>query len=155
MRAKTLVIGIGNRFRGDDALGCILADRIQMLALPDVEVMTHSGEPASLIDLWQDRGCVILVDAVSSCAEAGTIHYIDMQKRGLPDSFRSYSTHAFGIAEAIEFARVLNKLPPKIVFYGIEGKSFAATEILSPEITAALEDAEKRIIEDIKETCDA
>ncbi len=152
MKAKTLVIGIGNRFRGDDALGCILADEIQTLAMPGVEVISHSGEPASLIDLWQDREFVILADAVSSRAQAGTIHYIDLQEQGVPDGFRSYSTHAFGIAEAVELARVLKKLPPKIIFYGIEGKSFAAAETLSPQMRAALEDARKLIEQDIEES---
>ena len=155
MSAKILIIGIGNRFRGDDALGCVLADQIKELAAPDVEVITHSGEPASLIDLWQSRDCVILVDAVSSRALAGTVHYIDLQKHGLPDQFRSYSTHAFGIAEAIELARVLEKLPPKIVFYGVEGKSFSATETISPEILLAMEETKKRIEQEIKETSHA
>ncbi len=155
MNPKTLIIGIGNRFRGDDALGCVLVDNIQTLCLPDVEVITHSGEPASLIDLWQSRKNVFLVDAVSSCAEPGTIHYIDLQEQGLPDNFRSYSTHAFGIAEAVELARALNKLPPKIVFYGIEGKSFAATETLSPEMMAALEDIKTLVVHNIKDTSNA
>jgi len=155
MRAKTLIIGIGNRFRGDDALGCILADRLQTLSSSSVEVITHSGEPASLIDLWQEKACVILVDAVSSRAKAGTIHHIDLQAQGLPDDFRSYSTHAFGIAEAVELARVLYKLPPKTIFYGVEGKSFGANEELSPEMTAALEDVTIRIKQEIKEAANA
>ena len=151
MSEKTMIIGIGNRFRGDDALGCILADRLQALSSSSVEVITHSGEPASLIDLWQDKTCVILVDAVSSRAKAGTIHHIDLKEQGLPDDFRSYSTHAFGIAEAVELARVLDKLPAKIVFYGVEGKSFAANEELSPEMTAALEDVTMHIKQEVKE----
>lgn len=155
MNPKTLVIGIGNRFRGDDALGCVLTDKIQTLCLPDVEVITHSGEPASLIDLWQTRKNVFLIDAVSSSAEPGAIHYIDLQEQGLPDNFRSYSTHAFGIAEAVELARVLGKLPPKIVFYGIEGRSFAATQTLSPEIITALEEVKTLIVNNIKDTCNA
>lgn len=143
----TLIIGIGNRYRGDDALGCLIADEIK--ANVDCDVIEHDGEPASLIDLWKDRQTVILIDAVSSGAQAGTIHRNDLQDQALPDQFRSYSTHAFGIAEAVELARVLKKLPPKIIFYGVEGKSFAADTKLSPPLQKAAQALQAQIMEEI------
>ncbi len=146
----TLIIGIGNRYRGDDVLGCLIADEIKTQCPADTEVIEHDGEPASLIDLWKDRQCVILIDAVSSRAEAGTIHRIDLREQALPDQFRSYSTHAFGIAEAVELARVLNKLPPRIVFYGVEGKSFAADTQLSAPLQKAAEELRRQILDEIR-----
>lgn len=149
MSTGTLIVGIGNRYRGDDALGCFIADEIR--ARVDCDVMVHDGEPASLIDLWKDKKSVILIDAVSSGAEAGTIHRIDLQEQALPDKFRSYSTHAFGIAEAVELGRVLKKLPLAIVFYGIEGKSFAADTALSAPLREAVKILQGKIIEELKE----
>ena len=149
MNARILIIGIGNRYRGDDALGCLMADEMKREAPDTAEIMEHDGEPASLIDCWQGRECVILIDAVSSGAKAGTIHYIDLQTQALPDKFRSYSTHAFGIAEAVELARVLNKLPPKILFYGVEGKSFAADTQLSDVLKEAAKELQRRILNEI------
>ena len=147
MSAGTLVIGIGNRYRGDDALGCLIADEIKARA--NCDVIEHDGEPASLIDCWQDRQCVILIDAVSSGAQAGTIHRIDLHDKALPECFRSYSTHAFGIAEAVELARVLGRLPPKIVFYGVEGESFAADTQLSEPLKKAAEELQRQILDEI------
>lgn len=150
----TLIIGIGNRFRGDDALGCLLADAIRQHV--SCEVIEHDGEPASLIDTWKGRQDVILIDAVSSGAQAGTIHRIDLNENALPDSFRSYSTHAFGIAEAVELARVLGKLPPHIVFYGVEGKSFSGGTALSGPLQEAAQELQQVIITEIeKEKTDA
>jgi hydrogenase maturation protease len=149
MKAQKLIIGIGNRFRGDDALGCLLADALRARVPQDVEVIEHNGEPASLIDCWQERQSVILIDAVSSGAEAGTIHAIDLQARGLPEQFRSFSTHAFGIAEAVELARVLNKLPARIGFYGIEGSCFSAATELSPVLQSAARILQQRILDDL------
>ena len=145
--SRTLIIGIGNRYRGDDAMGCLLADEISK-AVSDkqkfneqltntIDIIEHDGEPAALIDCWQGYTTAILIDAVSSGAAAGTIHHIDLQAQALPDQFRSYSTHAFGIAEAVELARVLNKLPPRILFYGIEGESFTANTELSGTLKRA------------------
>ena len=156
MNSKPLILGIGNRYRGDDALGCLIADDIKNHVPDNVEVMEHDGEPASLIDLWKDRDLVILVDAVSSGTEAGTIHHIDLNSRALPDSFRSYSTHAFGIAEAVELSKVLNKMPKQLIFYGIEGKSFAATTELSEPIKIATKELNEKIMTEIeKENSDA
>ena len=149
MSADTIIIGIGNRYRGDDALGCLMADEMREATSGMADVIEHDGEPASLIESWQGRRCVILIDAVSSAAEAGTIHHIDLNKQGLPDRFRSFSTHAFGIAEAVELARVLNKLPPRIIFYGVEGKSFAADMKLSEPVQEAVKTVRQKILDEI------
>ena len=151
MSDDTLIIGIGNRYRGDDALGCLIADQLKAAG---ADAVAHDGEPASLIDLWQGRGHVILVDAVSSNAPAGTIHCIDLHAQALPEHFRSHSTHAFGVAEAVELARVLGKLPRKIVFYGVEGKSFAAATQLSDALQETAETLRLRILNDIRKEKD-
>ena len=46
-----LVIGIGNQYRGDDALGILLARRINSLNLPQVRVIEQAGEGAALIEM--------------------------------------------------------------------------------------------------------
>ena len=153
MSAEILIIAIGNRYRGDDALGCLMADELRGAASGIADVIEHDGESASLIESWQGRRCAVLIDAVSSGAEAGMIHHIDLNKQALPDRFRSFSTHAFGVAEAVELARVLNKLPPRIIFYGVEGKVFAADTKLSAPLQAVVKTLRQRILDEIsKET---
>ncbi|MEO0330066.1 MAG: hydrogenase maturation protease [Bacteroidota bacterium] len=125
MGNATLAIGIGNRYRGDDALGCLVVDKLRKRSWKGVDVIEHDGEPASLIELWQGYSSVIIVDAVVSGAKSGTIHRIDLHKQYLPTNFGAYSSHGIGVTEAIELARVIQKLPPRIVFLGIEGASFS------------------------------
>ncbi len=129
------IIGIGNRHRGDDAAGL----RVMDLLKADFATLEHDGEPASLIDAMQGHDRVILVDAVSSGAAAGEIFRLDLQKEGLPGAFTQTSTHSFGIVEAVELARALGKLPPALVFYGIEGKNLAVGDGISPEVQNATE----------------
>lgn len=138
----TLVIGIGNRMRGDDAFGCMAAEKLRA-SLP---VLEHDGEPASLIDTWQGHDKVFLVDAVSSGKAPGTVFRFDLRKQELPNDIGHASTHDFGVAEAVELARALGKLPPVIVFYGAEGKDFTTGNGLSPELLEPLEDIAQRII---------
>jgi len=135
-----LVIGIGNQYRGDDALGILLARRINSLNLPQVRVIEQAGEGAALIDAWESSGAslVILIDAVYSGAEPGTVYRLDVNNKTIPTSFFNYSTHAFSLAEAVELARVLGKLPSRIVIYGIEGSQYAAGVALSAAVDRAI-----------------
>ncbi|MEM8969153.1 MAG: hydrogenase maturation protease [Bacteroidota bacterium] len=125
MGNATLVIGIGNRYRGDDALGCLVVDKLRKRSWKGVDVIEHDGEPASLIELWQGYSSVIIVDAVVSGAKSDTIHRIDLHKQYLPTNFGAYSSHGIGVTEAVELARALDKLPPRIIFLGLEGTAFA------------------------------
>jgi hydrogenase maturation protease len=130
-----MVIGIGNPWRRDDGAGLAVA---RLLAgTPGVDVHEREGEPASLLDAWEGADALWLVDAVSSGASPGTVHRIDVAEQKLPaDLFRA-STHHLGLADAVELARALGRLPVRTVFYGIEGGSFEAGEGLSAEVAAA------------------
>lgn len=134
--SNLLIIGVGNAFRSDDAVGLVVAQRLRPL-LPGVPVVEATGEGAALLELWRDAERVILIDAVSSGALAGTIHRLEVHAQPLPSAFFRYSTHAFGVAEAIEMARVLQQLPSRFVVYGIEGQHYAAGTVLSPEVEQA------------------
>lgn len=146
MSGGTLVIGIGNGLRGDDALGRLA---VRNLALPEgAVIIEHDGEPASLMERWQGFDRVILVDAVSSGSAPGSLFRFDLLSR-LPEFRARTSTHAFGIGDAVELARALGKLPRQIVFYGVEAGHFSVGGDLSPQIQSALEILRKRIMEDL------
>jgi hydrogenase maturation protease len=91
-----------------------------------------------LLALWQDADAVVLVDAVCTGARAGTLQRFEVGSRPLPAMFSRVSTHAFGVAEAIELARVLHQLPSLFVIYGVEGTSFEIGADLSEQVAAAV-----------------
>jgi len=134
-----LVIGLGNDFRRDDGAGRVAARRVRELAGEAVRVIEESGEGAALMDAWRGAELVILIDAVHSGAAPGTIHRLDARAQPIPSNFFHYSTHAFSVAEAVELARALDQLPPRLIVHGIEGKDFTSGEGLSPEVAAAVE----------------
>ncbi len=109
---RVLVIGVGNAYRGDDAVGLVVARRLQEDPLDGVTIVPTSGEGTALLALWQDTDAVVLVDAVCAGARAGTLHRFAVGTQPLPAMFSRVSTHAFGVAEAIELARALCQLPP-------------------------------------------
>jgi hydrogenase maturation protease len=131
------VVCIGNRLRGDDAVGLEVA-RLLRGTLPEgVEITEREGEPTALIDAWEGADALWIVDAVSSSAAAGTVHRLDAGEQPLPpDPFRA-STHHVSLAETVELARVLGRLPARTVVYGIEAGSFAIGAPLTPAVAAA------------------
>jgi hydrogenase maturation protease len=86
-----------------------------------------------------------LVDATSSGKPPGHIHCFDARHDPIPSEFFHYSTHAFSLAEAVELARVLDQLPPTLLVFGIEGKSFASGQGLTEEVRRAADDVILRI----------
>ncbi len=137
--SETTIIGIGNAFRGDDGIGLLVAQRLRELALPGASVLELSGEGTALVEAWQGARRAIVVDAVSSGREPGAIHRLEVGRHPLPAHFSGRSSHTFGLAEAVELARQLDRLPASLIIYGIEGKSFAPGPGLSPEVEAAAE----------------
>jgi hydrogenase maturation protease len=149
-KSGTLIIGLGNQYRRDDAVGLIVARRLKEAAPEHVRVLEESGEGAALMELWKDADAVILIDAVHSGAKPGTLRRLDADTQPIPTSFFHYSSHAFGVAEAIELARALSQLPPRLIVYGIEGKTFEPGLGLSPEIEKAAQEVVKRVLGDLR-----
>lgn len=137
-RAWLALIGVGNRFRSDDAAGIEVAARLQTTRPPGIRVLEEEGEPGSLIRSFELMTEVLIVDAVSTGGKPGDLYRFDATHEPLPaETFRS-STHALGIGDAIELARELDKLPHRIAVYGIEGESFDAGEGLTPAVEATV-----------------
>jgi hydrogenase maturation protease len=138
-KPRILVIGIGNAYRGDDAVGLSVTRRLQRAVDDEILIQEESGEGTALLEAWAGVDLVILVDAVRSGGEPGTVYRFDAHGQALPGEFFRYSTHAFGVADAVELARALHRLPHRLVVYGIEGKTFAAGVGLSPAVEEAVE----------------
>jgi hydrogenase maturation protease len=128
-----LVIGIGNPDRGDDAAGLEVSRRVREATSPSaVTVRELAGDQLALIDEWAGGTEVYVVDAVCSGGPPGTVYQFTAEQ-ALTDRFRHRGTHMFSLADVIELARALGRLPGKLTGYGIEGASFAIGGGLSKE----------------------
>jgi hydrogenase maturation protease len=148
-RQKTIFIGVGNPFRSDDGAGRAILRRLRGEIPPELTVLEETGDGVELLEAWKGAECVILVDAVQSGAPPGTIHRLDARAEQLPLWFSHSSTHSFGVAEAIELARMMGDLPPYLVVYGIEGLDFSPGTELSPEVAEVVPSAATMILREI------
>ncbi|MGC8470467.1 MAG: hydrogenase maturation protease [Acetobacteraceae bacterium] len=145
MSAQALVIGLGNPDRGDDAVGLHVARRVAALGLPGLVVEESHGDTLALLGRWAGATSVVLADAAAPVAAPGRIHRLDPLAGPLPRDLALGSTHAFGLAEAVELARTLGLLPRRITIYAIEGFRFDRGAGLSPEVAAAVAPLVERI----------
>jgi hydrogenase maturation protease len=140
-----LLIGIGNEYRCDDSIGLNVIRALKARELPDTMLIESSGDGAELIDLLSSASIAILIDAVSSGGKPGAIYRFDALTQPIPAQLSFQSTHVFGVAEAIELARVLGRLPPSLIVYAIEGENFSTGVGLSLKASEAVQKVVERV----------
>ena len=135
-----MVIGVGNRWRGDDGAGLAVARRVRELSPPGVEVRELEGDASALVEAWSGVAHAVVIDAAESGAAPGTVRRFDACNGRLPVRSLRSSTHAFGVSDAVELARALGRLPRRLDVYAIEGASFTAGDRLSPNVERAVDE---------------
>ena len=142
MASKILILGIGSPF-GDDRVGWVALEMLQRSAVLAAAggggvAFTALDRPgALLLAHWHDANCVIVVDAVRSGAPPGTRHRLEPGEWAATESV---SSHGFGLASALELARVLGDLPSHLVLYGIEIDPTCSGFSLSEPVRRSLPD---------------
>ncbi len=144
-----LVVGIGHPFRRDDGIGPAVAEAIGARALPGIDVLAHHGEGTDLMERWQGFARVVLVDATAAAGAPGTLRRWD-GATPLPAGLFPKSSHLFGLAEAVEMARLLGRLPPALTVVGVEGEDFAAGQGFTARVAAALPDAVAMVLDALR-----
>jgi hydrogenase maturation protease len=145
---KTIVIAPGNRFRGDDGAGPLVADRLKVRGR-HVTVADGPMDALRILSLWEDAPLAVVIDAAYSGARPGTVQRIECGAGGLPKDLARCSSHGIGIAEAIDLGRVLGRMPGRLVMYVIEAKSLAFGAALSPEVESVLGDVARRVEDEL------
>jgi len=82
-------------------------------------------------------------------SEPGQVHRIDLADSPLPIGFAPSSSHAFGVAQTVELARSLGRLPQYLVAYLVEGEQFGTGAPLSPAVAASVEDVAERVLDEL------
>jgi hydrogenase maturation protease len=146
---RTVVIGIGNPDRGDDAAGPQVLRRLRGRLPAHVELIEEGGESIALLDQLQGCEAAYLIDACRSGGPPGALRRIDARDCPLPPDSRECSTHGFGLAQALELGRALGLLPRRCVVYCIEGTSYDPGAPLSDPVRSAIDTLAARLIAEI------
>ncbi|MGW5861539.1 hydrogenase maturation protease [Streptomyces sp. NPDC055239] len=142
-RTRIAVIGVGNEFRRDDGVGWAVIARLRARAvdrpLPTGTLLaTCDGDPARLLGLWEGADLAVVVDAAHAHpACAGRVHRLSLDADVLYRP-QTTSSHGLGLGEAVELARVLGRLPGRMVLYAVEGADSAPGAGLSSSVEAVV-----------------
>jgi hydrogenase maturation protease len=139
MDGRTVVIGVGNPYRRDDGLGPAVLDLLHQAApYPGVELIACDGESSRLLDAWSGAEVAYVVDAVRAVSpRPGRIHRITVPEPVGRDRAGAASSHGLGLGEAVELARMLDRLPARLEVFAVEVADTGFGETLSAPVAAA------------------
>lgn len=132
------VIGVGNRLRGDDAVGPALIEELTKQQLPDLELIDAGADALGVLEYFENRDSVIIVDACRMDQEPGEVKCFDSKKARLFLAHDQLSLHGLGLAEALKMAETLRILPASLKIIGIEPLSLQLGGELSKPVQQAL-----------------
>ena len=147
---KTLVIGLGNPLVSDDSVGLRVAAELKtrLADRPDVEVDEDFWGGLRLMERLAGYGRAIVIDAIITGAEPGTIHHLT------PDAIptqRSASAHDVNLPTALEFGRQAGLPLPEnenILLIGIEVENVLDFgETCTPAVQAAVPKAVEEVLQ--------
>ena len=147
-----VVAGLGRPDRGDDGVGAEVVRLLSTEDLPGVSVQVLE-DPTALIDTWAAVPVAVVVDAVVSGRPPGTVITRDVGARAEPLSSRAWgadasrgSSHALGVATAVELSRALGRLPDRVVLVGVEAGSVDFGWGLTAPVAAAVPGAAAAVL---------
>jgi hydrogenase maturation protease len=140
--APTLVFAVGNPSRGDDAVGPLLAARLEAAQVPGVEVLVDFQlQVEHALDL-ECRKRVIFVDA---CVDADAPY---VERPVVADAGFAHTSHSLAPAQVLEtYRRVTGASPPPALLLGVRAHSFELGAELSPDTERAMQAAWPRLLE--------
>jgi hydrogenase maturation protease len=133
------IIGCGNLNRSDDAVGVLIAQRLQQYLAqhPHPHMRVYDCGTAGMEVMFQARGSkkLIIIDASSTGAEPGAVFKVPGKElEALPEP--SYNLHDFRWDHALAAGRKIFKedFPEEVTVYLIEAENLGFGLELSPVV---------------------
>lgn len=134
---NVLALAVGNPSRGDDALGPLLLERLEAQRFEGLDCLTDFQlQIEHALDL-EGRDLVLFIDAHVSVSPPFGFSRI------MPESDKSYTTHAMSPAAVLQVYRQVKGEPPPSFLLAIRGEQFELGLDLSQAALIHLEAAEK------------
>lgn len=144
---NTLLLGVGNLLLSDEGVGVRAIEALeQRFLFPDGVVLQDGGTSGmELLEVMASRDLIVVVDAVQSDSEAGSLFILE--DNDVPAYFtQRLSPHQLGLADVLMALQMTDEFPRRLVLLGIEPASLAPGMVLSPVVVRAMEAAIAQVI---------
>ena len=151
MRNRTLILCCGNSAAGDDALGPMLARRLNYCLPSSIEAdVREIAQPdVGIIGELERYSRLFVVDASHTGASPGTVfrwEWSGICDRQVP--VVTSSSHGVSIIDILRLAENIVSLP-STTFLAVEGAQFEVGSAPSRSVQAALEEVEWRLLSEL------
>ncbi len=118
---KTLVLGVGSSILSDDAVGIVVARRLEqrLVGRDDVDFGVNEEAGFTLLEesIGYDR--LVIIDSILTGREPGTVLRFDLSDLGR--TIHSNSPHGMNLATVMELGRTQGMdVPGEVMIYAIE-----------------------------------
>jgi hydrogenase 3 maturation protease len=137
---RVLILGVGNRLRGDDAVGPLLVERLQ--GKVDIPLIDAGDVPENYLGPIEASGAdlVLVIDATDMNSDAGAAAIFDIDQ--VQD--KSVSTHTGNIG--LLFKAIPPEARPQVILLGIQPGNITLGQGLSDPVRATLNSLEEILV---------
>jgi hydrogenase maturation protease len=139
-----VVAGLGSAYRGDDAVGPLVAELFASVNC-GVRDVGPLEEPLDLLGRFDGADLAIVIDAVRSGAPIGTVRVVDVDLAYSHDDDLAESgvtsTHGIGLVGVLRLARAVGRAPRRLVLVAVEGEAFELGSAMSVAVSSAVPEA--------------
>lgn len=146
------VIGIGNTLYTDEGIGIHVLPLLREAAgnASGVEIVEGSTDGIRLLGPVEDAECLIILDAVNAGMPPGSL--IELRDEAIPAYCGAkMSVHQLGFQEVLFAARIRERLPSRMVLFGVQPGSLEFGIGLSAAGEAAMAPLVERVCRQIHE----
>ena len=150
LAGKSVVIGIGNSYMKDDAIGIRVANELRGRDLgSDVYVYDYQAMDLSLLSYFQKASKVIIVDALKSGSPPGTVTKYSISKKEGP-LLELPNLHELQLFDIMDLANQAGFFPVSPTVIGIEPEDCTAGEGLTERVTDAVPVALAKVLAELE-----
>jgi hydrogenase 3 maturation protease len=131
--SKTVIVGIGNTLKGDDAVGPLICEQLRDVGL-SAELIDAGTVPENYIGkiIRKAPQNLVIIDAVDFAAPAGTISLFETEQL----SSLAFSTHAPSPRLFVDMIK--NEIEMEVYFIGVQPEHVGLGQPLSSRVSQAL-----------------
>lgn len=145
-----LILGLGNILLGDEGVGVRVIEQLFSHPFPDeIEVIDGGTAGYELINFFEGKEKVIIVDAVKTDDTPGSVYKMDLSAVQEDDTVQ-LSLHQIGLKNVFKMASMMD-LNPEVTLVGIVPKDYQDYNIgLSEEVEKAIPLAIETVLKEIE-----
>lgn len=136
--ARVRVIGVGQRYRGDDAVGLLVADRVCELAPDGIEVLTATSDALALLTAFEGVDACVAIDSAQHGGVPGAVLRMAADRVAGMRGAAATSSHGNALAEAVALGAALGSLPRHFRIVAVVGTAFGVGDGISAPVQAAV-----------------